>query len=44
MGLVLILVGPVLTRIYCELLIVLFKMQESLHKISVNTDVKTKVS
>ncbi|WP_396125449.1 DUF4282 domain-containing protein [Bacillus sp. Marseille-Q3570] len=32
-GLVLIIVGPLVTRIYCELLIVLFKMQESLHKI-----------
>ncbi|HHY21208.1 MAG TPA: DUF4282 domain-containing protein [Bacilli bacterium] len=30
MGIVTIVVGPLLARVYCELLIVIFKMQESL--------------
>ena len=32
-GILTILIGPLLTRIYCELMIVIFKMQESLHNI-----------
>jgi hypothetical protein len=37
-GIITILVGPLLIRIYCELLIVLFKMHEALQKISDNMD------
>ena len=34
MGLLTIVVGPLVTRIYCELLILFFKMQETLHEIN----------
>ncbi|GGJ89967.1 hypothetical protein GCM10007063_10770 [Lentibacillus kapialis] len=33
MGLLIIIVGPLLTRVYCELLIIFFKMHESLQEI-----------
>ncbi len=33
MGFMVIVVGPLITRVYCELLIVFFKMQESLVEI-----------
>lgn len=36
-GLLLIVVGPILVRIYCELLIVLFRIHESLRAIEHNT-------
>jgi hypothetical protein len=39
-GLVLIIVGPLVTRVYCELLILLFKMHESLQNISNRLDSK----
>ncbi|OZM56451.1 hypothetical protein CIB95_11795 [Lottiidibacillus patelloidae] len=35
-GLFIMSVGPIVSRIYCELLIVLFKMHESLHAINKN--------
>ncbi|MCA1201454.1 DUF4282 domain-containing protein [Priestia flexa] len=34
LGLALIVVGPLFTRIYCETLIVVFKMHEALHKMA----------
>ncbi|WP_022794829.1 DUF4282 domain-containing protein [Marinococcus halotolerans] len=34
LGLITLVLGPLFTRIYCELLIVFFKMQESLHEIN----------
>ena len=34
LGLLIILVGPIVVRVYCELLIVLFKMHESMQKMS----------
>ncbi|WP_148434746.1 hypothetical protein [Gracilibacillus massiliensis] len=37
-----IVVGPLVTRIYCELLIVVFKMHDALQTIKHNTTVKTK--
>lgn len=37
-GLVTIVLGPLVVRIYCELLIVLFKMHESLNKIANNSE------
>ena len=38
MGIVLLILGPFLTRIYCELLIVQFKMQEHLAHIRKTSD------
>mgnify|MGYP001346096307 FL=1 len=35
-GLLIIILGPLFTRIYCELLIILFKMHETLQKINDN--------
>ena len=32
-GLLTLVVGPLITRVYCELMIVVFKMQETLHNI-----------
>ncbi|TMW70624.1 DUF4282 domain-containing protein [Alteribacter natronophilus] len=37
-GLFVIVVGPLLVRIYCELLIIFFKVQESLHSINTKVD------
>ena len=37
MGLVTIVVGPIIVRIYCELLIVVFKMHDALQAIKENT-------
>jgi hypothetical protein len=37
-GLVVMVVGPFMTRIYCELLIVLFKMHEALQTIASKSD------
>lgn len=34
LGLITLVLGPLFTRIYCELLIVFFKMQESLYEIN----------
>jgi len=33
LGLFVMVIGPLLTRVYCELLIVFFKVQESLHSL-----------
>ncbi|WP_347862261.1 DUF4282 domain-containing protein [Salimicrobium sp. PL1-032A] len=33
-GMLFILIGPLIIRVYCELLIVMFKMHESLHEIN----------
>lgn len=41
MGLVIIVVGSIVTRIYCELLIVVFKMHESLTSINEKLDKQT---
>ncbi|MGY4688568.1 DUF4282 domain-containing protein [Salibacterium sp. K-3] len=38
LGLLTIVLGPLFTRIYCELLIIFFKMQESLHQINGKLD------
>lgn len=35
-GLFILLVGPLIVRIYCELLIILFKMHQSIHEIKVS--------
>ncbi|AKG03779.1 hypothetical protein AAV35_002555 [Salimicrobium jeotgali] len=34
MGLLTIVIGPLVTRVYCEIIIVVFKMHESLHDIN----------
>ena len=36
-GIVMLILGPIMVRVYCELLIVAFKMLESLQEISKNT-------
>ncbi|SHM54329.1 DUF4282 domain-containing protein [Gracilibacillus kekensis] len=42
LGLVVIVVGPLVIRIYCELLIVVFKMHDALQTIKDNTTPKEK--
>ncbi|PYZ96879.1 hypothetical protein CR205_14475 [Alteribacter lacisalsi] len=38
LGLFMMIIGPLLVRIYCELLIIFFKVQESLHSINTKVD------
>src|SRR5699024_352250 len=42
-GLFIIVIGSLMTRIYCELMIVVFKMQQSLHSIDVKLERENEV-
>jgi hypothetical protein len=43
-GLIWLVVGPLIVRVYCEILIVVFRMHEALETISQNTNRRTVIS